>query len=252
MRSHFPVMLDKPATSKIIAGISYFLFAYYLFPYMGVLFAQDESQQLYGAWIDIVYHLCNFAAAILIFFPYLKESTLNVQVYKKLFWATVGICTAAVVVLKIAVFAISYLFGSDLFFEMAYGTLLTTEMDMELLSTALLVEQPVWATLVLALACPFTVSCLLYGCVFSPVAYNRPWLGYVIMAVVLLLLRLLMIFCRWSGDQQLLAFLLTLPVHMLACLAYHITDTVWAPIAIHIFSNSAIALLTHLLITPLV
>lgn len=250
MKSHFPVMLDRPETPAIISGIAYFFFAFCVFPFVGFMFATDESQQLYGAWIDIAYHLFNFVVAGCIFLPYLKESFLQVQVYTKLFWATVVICTAAVVVFKMVVFGIAYFSLSELFFNSAFGTLLTSEMDMEFLSTALALEQPVWGTLTLVLACPVTISCLFYGCVFAPICNNRPWLGYIVMTGILLLLRGVMVFCFWSSDQQIAIFLITLPVHLIACLSYHIADTIWAPIAVHSFSNGIMALLVHLLVGP--
>jgi len=251
MKSHFPLMLDRPETSTVISGATYLCISFVFFPFMGIMFAQDESQMLYGAWIDIFYHLCNAVLAVCIFLRYLKDSFLNVQVYKKLFWATVGICTAAVVVLKIVIFGLSCLVGDEVFFQSAFGGLLTVEMELEVHSSFLVLEQPLWGTLVLVLACPFAISCLLYAGVFAPICTSRPWLAYVVVTAVLLLLRGVMIFNFWSSDLELMLFFISLPVHLLACLSYHITDTVWAPIAVHSFSNLVMALLVHLLVAPL-
>lgn len=250
MKSHFPIMLDRPGTRRIVSGITYFIVSFYVFPFVGVLFAQDETQELYGVWIDLFYHLCNFAITVFIFRRYLKDSFLNVQVYPKIFWSTVGIGTAAIVVIKIVIFGAAFLSQNALFLNTAFGTLLTSEMDLEFFSTALALEQPIWGTLVLVLVCPFTIGCLLYGCIFAPICNNRPRLAYAVITGILLLLHGVMIFCRWSSDEQILMFLISLPVHLIACLAYHIADTVWAPIAVHSFSNAIMALLLHLLVGP--
>lgn len=243
MKSHFPIMLDRPGTRRIASGITYFLISFYAFPLVGMMFAQDASQELYGAWIDIFYHLCNFVITILIFRRYLADSFLNVQVYTKVFWSTVGICTAAVVVLKVVIFGAAYLSQNTLFLNTAFGTLLTSELDLEFFSTALVLEQPIWGTLVLVLVCPFTISCLLYGCIFAPICNNRPRLAYVVMTGILLLIHAVSIFCHWSSDEQIMMFLISLPVHLIACLSYHIADTVWAPIAVHTFSNLILTIL---------
>ena len=243
-------MMFCPSRRKIVAGISYFLVAFYVFPYVGVLFAQDESQMLYGVWIDLFYHWCNFLVILILFLPYLKGSVLQTLIYRKVFWSTVGILTAIIVAYKIGILFLADLSGNILFGNSAFGSLLTSEMDLQWLSAFLLMDQPVWGTLVFVLACPVTISCLLYSCVFAPVCINRPRLAYVVMVGVLILLRALMIFCRWSADQQIVLFLITLPVHLLACLSYHITDTVWAPIAVHSFSNLSTALLVHLFFSP--
>ena len=251
MHSYFPAMLNTPERQTTVPAITYFFFAFFIFPFVGVLFTFDESQMLYGAWIDILYHLCNFLVAGIIFLPYLKESFQQIMFEGKLFWSTVGICSAAVIVFKLILFMISYFIGEQLFFSSALGSLLTSEMDLQYLSTFLALEQPIWGTLVLVLICPIAISCLFYGCVFNPIAYKRPWLGYVATVATLVLLRGLMIFCFWDPSQQIALFFITLPVHLIACLSYHITDTIWAPIAVHSISNAVLALLTHLVLTPM-
>ena len=43
-------------------------------------------------------------------------------------------------------------------------------------------------------------------------------------------------------------FCVLLPVHLIACLSYQITDTVWAPIAVHSLSNLGASVIYHLFV----
>ena len=212
-----------------------------MFPFICALFSQDEGQQLYGDRIDLIYHLVNFVVAIAIFFAYLKESFLEVQINTKKVLITAIVCAGAIVLLKAAIYLFTFLHHDPFWVDAAWGYLLTTESDMAFYSTALLETQPLWGTLCVVLLTPVTTSCLLYACVFAPVCNNRPWLAYILVTVAFLVIQLLKVFGLWAWDQQLSGFLIQFAIHLIACLSYQITDTIWTPIAVHSLSNLAIS-----------
>ena len=243
-----PPMLDKPEGRTIGSGLSYWSLAFLLFPLMIALFSSDEGQVLFGDKMDLVYHLVNFIAAVATFLPYLKESFLEVQINTKKFLVTTMICAGAIVLFKLVICKLVYFIPDLLWVNAAFGCLLTTESDMAFYSVALLEAQPLLGLLCVTLLTPVTVSCLLYACVFAPVCNNRPWLAYILVSVAFLVIQLLKVFGLWSWEQQMANFCVLLPVHLIACLAYQITDTVWAPIAVHSLSNLGASVIYHLFV----
>ena len=239
-------MLDRPEPRTVAAGISYWFFCFLVFPFIMVLFSQDEGQALYGAWLDIGYHLFNFVVVIAFFFRYLRESFLMVQVDTKKFLKTVAIGTVAVVALKTLICVLFISSTNEVYANAAWGHLVTTELDLAYYSTALLGAQPLWGTLCLVLLSPVVTSCLLYACVFAPICNNRPWLAYVVMTVAFLIIQLMMIFCLWSADAQIAGFVVQIPIHLIACWTYQRTDTIWTPVAVHTLSNLLLSLLAML------
>lgn len=232
-----PTMLDRPEGRAIGSGFGYWVFAFLVFPFIVALFSQDAGQSLFGDKMDLIYHLINFIVAVAIFLPYLKDSFLGVQLHTKKYLLTVVACAGAIVLLKLILCKLAYFLPSPLWINAAFGCLLTTESDLAFYSVTLLDAQPLLGTLCVVLLTPVTVSCLLYACVFAPVCNNRPWLAYILVVLASLVMHLLKIFGMWSWEQQMANFLVLLPVHLIACLSYHITDTVWAPIAVLSISN---------------
>ena len=243
VKRFFPKMVDRPETSTIAAGFACWFFAYFALSFIIALFSTDAGQELYGVWMDIGYHVLNFALVSACFFPYLRDNFLTVQLHTKKFFKTVALGTVAVVAIKVLMFGFSQRSFSELFFGSAFGGLLTTEADLAYYSTALIGEQPIWGTLCVVFLTPMVTSCLLYACAFAPICTKRPWLAYVVMIVGFLFTRLMLIFCLWSKEQQIADFWVGLPVHLVACWTYQYTDTIWTPIAIHSISNLLLSLL---------
>ena len=243
MNKTLPPMLDKPEGRVIGSGLTYWAFAFLLFPFMIALFSSDEGQLLFGDKLDFIYHLVNFIAAVAIFLPYLKESFFEVQLNVKTFFKTVAACAAGIVLLKLTLCTLAFLSRNLLWIETAFGCLLTTESDLAHYSLSLMELHPLWATLCFVLLTPVTVSCLLYAGIFAPVCNHRPWLAYLLVTVGFLILQLLKVLSVWSLHQELVIFFTQFAVHLIACLAYQLTDTVWAPIATHSLANLTLSLL---------
>ena len=243
MKKMFPTMLDSPDTRALAFGIPYWILAFFVFPAIISLSTITSRGQDYEIWFEIGYHLLNFILVIFFFFPYLRDAFLLVQVNTKEVLGTAAVCASLIVVLKLVAWIVAVLSGSTLIAQAAFGSLLTTETDLLFYSTAVLCEQPLWGTLCLGILAPITTCCLLYASVFAPICTTRPWLAYLVMTALFLLMRLTMALCLWPMEEELAIFLVQLPVHLIACWAYEKTDTVWTPILIHILVNLAMALI---------
>jgi len=248
MKLKIPTWIDPPKSSSVAAGISYWFFAFLCIPFLILLILSGPDSSSQHAWIDIAYHGINFLAALVIFFPYLKESAFTLRFEWKKCLITAVICAVAVTAVKIAISLLSIFLDNWLLFALSDGMLITTEAELLLLPTTLAVEQPIWGTLCLVLLTPLTVSCLFYACIFAPICSNRPWLAYIVTIVTLFIPRLLLVFCFWSFKEQIIIYLVQLPVHMLACLAYHKTNTIWTPIAVHVISNLIFVIISVILV----
>lgn len=236
----FPMMLDEPEAQSCGVGVAYGLFAFFLMPALlsltvtSALGLGDDGSEI---WYEIGYHVINFVVMFLTFFTYLKSSFFNVTLHGKKVFGTAAVCAAVVVVYRLALVVLSVFSGSMLFSEVAFGTLLTTEADLLYYSTAMLSVEPLWGALCVILLTPITTSCLFYASVFAPACTSRPWLGYLLAALVPGVAHLTLVFCLWPFEQQMAVYLVQLPVHLIACWSYQKTDTIWTPIFIHLFAN---------------
>lgn len=247
MDEMFPIMLDEPEAHACGTGLAYWLFAFFLIPAilsLSIINPLGLTQEENMIWLEVGYHILNFAVVILTFFGYLKNSFSMAWLQAKKNLGIAAACAAVIVLLKVVIFALSLIGPNVLFAEMAFGTLLTTETDLLYFSTALLAIEPLWGLLCLLVLAPVTVSCLFYASLFAPVCTSRPWLAYVLMVVASGLLHLSLVFCLWPLEQQLAIWLIQIPVHLIACWSFQKTDTIWTPITVHMLSNLAMALLT--------
>lgn len=237
MKKLFPMMLDAPETKSLVCSIPYWILCFFIFPFLLNFATITHRGQPYEIWLEMGYHLLNFVLILFFFFTYLKDAFLMLQVHTGVILKTAAFCALGAVLLKIGFFSLAMFNKNVQFINAAFGSFLITESDLLFYSTGVIYEQPVWGTLCISLLAPVTVSCLLYASVFAPICTSRPWLAYLVMAGLLLLIRLSFAFCVWPMEEEMAIYLVQLPVHMLACWSYQKTDTVWTPILMHGFSN---------------
>lgn len=243
MKKWFPAMLDAPEGHAVGSSVLYWLIAFLVLPFMFSLGTIKTRGQEFEIWMDIGYHVVNFVCMFGLFFRYLRDSFYMLRANLKLVLGISAIGTILIIVIKLFCCIAAAISGNMSAIHAAFGTLLTTENDVLFYATAVLEKQPLWGTLCLGILAPVTVSCMLYATVFAPICTSRPWLAYLITAVILLLQRLAMTLSLFPLQEELAIFAVQLPVHMLACWTYQRTDTVWTPILIHVAVNLVMALL---------
>ena len=74
-------MLEAPDARATTFGTPYWLFAFFVFPYILTLSTITSRGQPYEIWLDIGYHIINFILIIIFFLPTLKEKN-GIQIYQ--------------------------------------------------------------------------------------------------------------------------------------------------------------------------
>ena len=236
MKRIFPEMYDRPDKGMAVAVILYGFIAFILMPVVVVLLGMDVwTDRSALAWVELVYHLLNAGIAAAMFKSYLGDSFFNAQFYPKRFFGTVAIATALMLTI-----ALELQFTLGLLTPNAYPI---NELPITMVSGLAVQAQPIWATVCHTVAAPFAVACLYYATGFAPFCCKKPWLGYLIVPVALIIPIVLDINWRGGADYKLFVYFLQLPIHLVACWSYQKADTIWAPITCLAIFNLVTSLL---------
>ena len=236
-----------PMMNVLNGGYIFTIFVFWIIPYMfipslrpflGNGFWNDLDAL---GWIDLVCCAISGVGLILILKEHLGDTWFDVSVAPRdyiqavleawilmMLWVLV-LCLAGKGLMDLLIFP------SDFF--------PVSEFTMNMTPALLLEDHPILTTLVFSLLSPFAVCGMFYAAGFAPLASRKPWLGYLSVAIVLLLSTFIRNF--WYRDTlfTVVEFILQLPVHLLACRAYQKTDNLWTPI----FSIGLLNLTTSLL-----
>ena len=231
MKLNEKIMLDQPDKHAVGGAAAYGLFSYVLIPFvlfwMSFGFDWDPSF-LFGG--QLVHHGINFLAAIWLFREYLRDAFLTVQTETRMVVSNVARSVGAIAVYYIGLWSVLPILNNSFFISLIFGSLPIGEVDLLLFVPDFVSLSPVIGSLVVILLTPLTTTCLYYAMGFAPVCYQKPWLAYVVVALVLAIPRVINSVLFWGAGQELAIYLGQLPVHLLACRAYQKCDTVWAPI----------------------
>ncbi len=238
MKDRTLIMLERPDGGNIVASLSYSVMAFFVLPFILLLLMQGSfHNQAITAGMEIAFHVINFLASVLIFGGYLREGLQNfrfdpVPVLKAvLLYSLLALFVAAVF------FFLGWLLRPEWQFLLSFGALPLAEMELFTLSANLLSMSPIWGALCLILLAPVTSACLYHSTVFCPIANSRPLLAYLIMALYLALPRLVNALTFMRPTEELILYLIQLPIHLLACRTYHRSDCVWGAILTLMLSN---------------
>ena len=231
-------MYDRPETSNVFAAAMYIYLCYVSLPFIMLLGAINGGDRLdLLSWIELAVHIISFIAAISIFSSYLKDSFWNVQTQVKNIALTAALAVVLIGVVVYVMAFLEYFTELELIWAGLYGSLPLVDNEV-FVSAAYLVElQPLWGTLVTVFLVPFATCCMFYGVGFAPAASNKPWLGYVVVCIVLLIPRLCNGLTHWVLSEQLAFYFARLPMHLICCWSYQKTDTIWTPIFVHMAVN---------------
>ena len=229
MKKLFPPMCSKPEKIQIFAIIPCWIWVFVLFPmflpFVG-LGIWDQSE--ISIWLDIVYHAANGFLLLMVIGSYLKEEwfmvTTNVRFYFNHVMITVGLIAVA----ELALLGVLYLCGLNIFD--ALECLPIIEMPVSHTPLATIAFQPIIGTIVLSLFSSISIFGLFYCLGFAPVCYKKPWLAYLCIAVITMIPPIVDILWRDDDIWAVYRYLMSLPVHLLACWSYQKTDNPWTPL----------------------
>lgn len=229
MTQLFPKIQNPPGVQHIFRTGSLWFIAFLMFPLLMPAFAQGLWDDLsFTSAMECVYHFIIALLAVFMIKDYLEDSFLEVQLNPKGIFASAGIvCALSFIWMILCGLIIKILFGYPMlvleFFPM-------TQMEVAVSTGILITEQPLFGSLVVILCTPFSLTGLFYITGFGLLCAKRPWAGYLLVSVLLLLPILFDYFWRGDGNYLAATYLLRLPVHLLACWSWQKTDCVWTPI----------------------
>lgn len=231
------LMFECPSPAERYSGIGWSVTIFLLVPFLLPLFYYfSPDDTTVAAWMDIVYHAINFLASLFIFRKYLVDAWLIVQVETRKILTTAGICAAAMLVFPVTYLILYAATSSPALALASQACLPLAEIELYMTAPALFSYNMVGGAVVLVLLVPVTICCLFYGTVFAPASCSRPWLGYVLLPLVVGFPRICNLL-YFSPTEELILFLAQLPLHFIACWGYHKTDTIWTPIFAFIAAN---------------
>lgn len=228
MRRKLELITDYPEQIKVYGSIAYATIGFVLLPlfltFSNLGYSLKYSESI---WVELIFHVVNFFAAVCIFFRYLRESFWNVRLNRKTFLKTTVKGIGAMLAVAVVLLYNGFQFGNVLLF---CGTVPLCEVELLTLASDLVWGMPLWGSICVGLLAPITISCLFYATAFAPICCYRPPLAYGAVTLMLAVPRILFSLTFWLWEEQLILFLIQLPFHLIACRLYQKTDTVWAPI----------------------
>ena len=245
MKRLFPEMTNCLNGGFIFCILAYWVLAFVLFPFLLPVLAYGSWDDMrIVPWFEFAYHLINGLVLAQILKEALSDGILEIQIVKKNFFGTVFAAFGAMILYVLAVAQpLCY------FLDIPYlvDVFPISEMGIAVTPGLMVMHIPVPAILCLSLATPFALAGMFYATGFAPVCCRIKWLGYLTVAVLLLLPAGFDILWRGDAHFVLLEYALQLPVHLIACWSYQKTDNIWTPIG----SLALFNLATSLLCVPL-
>ena len=233
----FPEMFEKPDSQAIGAGLAYIVAGFLILPFFLTIFGLALFPTEYSqSWLEVAFHGLSFFICIRAFQDHLTECWNNLRGKKTSFVLTTALGILACCVLWIGYALFTPYDGMGLF-AMFYS-LPIVEKNLVIYPLTILAEIPIPGLLCASVLTPVAVSCLYYGTAFAPACYTKPWLGYVLVTLLIALPRLLgcLIF-RWDNAMELYTLAAQMPMHWVCCYCYERTDNIWSPILIHGVTN---------------
>ena len=240
MSKWFPEMYDRPDNGPVAASAVYWVICYFMIPFVTLILSWAFSYDLSAViGVDIGTYCLNFLCIISLFREYLSYSYENALFNKTCFVKAVLIA----VVLTLLMEGGFLYYGTMRGWDGALSSYPISETSVVASTSAVVITNPLFGTLCMAVLAPVTVSCMFYATVFAPIANNRPKLAYIITALLLLLPRLLSSWWLQMGTYDLTIYLLQLPVHIINCWSYQKSNSIWAPILSLSITNLLVCLL---------
>ena len=240
MVSSAPKMLDAPEKQTVIAVLIYSCVVFFYGPFFLVIFRAGLAED-YAAisWLEILFHVVNFAVILSLSREYLVFS-----------WWTVGINKGTVAfTIAVSVLVMLGMASDVLWFLPSEFTWVATENVMPIVEASLFMtpvfvatSNPIWGTLSMVLLAPVVTCNIFYATAFTTGYNKKPWLGYLAVTLLAALLAFLNGIIWQDFKLQLIMYLAQLPIHFVCCWAYQKTDTVWTPIIAQAIGNLLVCL----------
>ena len=178
-------MHSRPKTGLVCATAAcwllVFVFVPMWLPFIGLGIWETPEKIV---WLEIVYHTVNGMLMYSVLSTYIKDEWFMVTTDPKFYIGHAAVTAVLMVVISVVTLvALAYLGLPTVY--MLEG-LPIVELTVALTPSYLIHVNPIFGTLCVVLAVPFSVTCLYYAIGFAPVCTKYPWLAYVSVALVIL------------------------------------------------------------------
>lgn len=231
-------MTERPEKRTLFTAGCYWFVAFFLLPvFLLYLVNGFQNNDAVIGWVQILYYFLNALCTFFIFREHLADGWFTLRFETQKVITTVLVCAGIFLVLVCGLMALGLVIPGLSFLLNLQNAVPVSELEWLLMPTYLVQVNPLFGTLSLVLFTPLTVSCLLYGLGFSPACNVHPLLGYGVLIAVLTLHRCLNYYSTGTIGLENVMFAVQLPAHLLACAAYHRTESILAPILFHMVIN---------------
>ena len=222
MNKLFPDMTDRPDGSKVFGALAYCLVPYLVLPFFFMLFIGVMVDENSVFWVEAAYYAVNFFAAMMIFREYLMDSLMLGRFYIKKILSTAGICVLLILGIGVIHLRVEQMF---------YTSLPIADTGLFMSSLQFLLNKPLLGSICAVVLSPLVVTGLFYAVAFCPACYEKRWLGYLTVALWLLVPHIISSLTFYSDfSYELPIYLIRLPAHLIACWGYQKSDSVLTPI----------------------
>ena len=229
MNKIFPSMCSRPEKIQIFATIPFWIWVFVLFPmFMPFVGLGIWDEDKISVWLEIVYHVANGIAMLVLVWSYLKDEwfmvSTDLRYYLKHIALTVGLAVGAELVLL----GCLRILGFDIILML--DGLPMVEMSVSHTPFLLVALEPIFGTIALSVFAPISICALFYCFGFAPVCCKKTGLAYICVAIVTLIPPIIDILWRGEADLSLSGYIVRLPIHLIMCWSYQKTDNVWTPL----------------------
>lgn len=237
--------LDAPEAQNVAATLIFGFLIFFSGTFLMTLLGIGLEKESVFTWFEIGFHLLCLVAVVPLMREYLSFSWLTVGVKKQ---AMVKGCVLTGAIILLYALVVQHISLEDSFDEnnwYKYCTMPVWTNNLYLTNSGIVSLSPVFGTACAVLIAPLVTCCLYYATAFAKGYSIRPWLGYLLLAVVTMFPRIATgVFGWWNTMQQFMLFAVQFPVHLCCCVLYAKTDNIWAPV----FTQMGVNLVSCLMI----
>lgn len=239
MKKHFqlPDYLDAPEKPLLCISFVYAFLAFFAVPVLFFYLLAGWQNTYWLTWFEFAYHLLNCIIALSYFRSYIRSGLFYFSLDLKESFFVVKMALLSIAAIVAIVYVASNLCDLPWLFTAMLRAFPMTELEVWFLGGDLTYYNPVSSFLCTVVIAPVTICCLLYCVSFVPAFQVRPWLSYLAVAAWVAFTHLRNAITPWDLSTELILYAIQLPVHLIACRAFHKTNSICTPMIILAITN---------------
>lgn len=231
IKLELPIELDHPEKIHIGVGIFYNFVSFFLLPFFAYFLIADLPEPHFVSWFEAGFHCINLFICVGLFREFLTDAVNMFWLQKQFHWAVLWRAILVCCIVNL-VFLLNPLTN-----ELSFYVLPVTEGQILLFGGDMLRYNPVMGFLCGVVISPIVTACLFYAIGFAPAFNKKPWLGYLVVTVLLAFFHIGNDSTGFGLVTEIVVFVMQLPFHLIACWSLRRTDNICVPIITLASSN---------------